>query len=131
MNITNSGSSGWPRRVYVYRMRHNGSYDGIHELNGIMSGQKVSMTIGFKAHKKNGVEMFDLRLGYVDMYEGVVFFGPKFGFELDTRESQPVEKLRDINELLRVKIQDACKFIPNQRHSTNYLVTRIRDLNMT
>jgi hypothetical protein len=67
-------------------MRNDGQYEEIYELNGIMHGQKINVTIGFKAQKKNAVEMFNLRLGYVDLYEGVVFFGPKFGFEVDTTE---------------------------------------------
>lgn len=86
LNISNSGSTAWPRRVYVYRMRKGGQPDQIFELNGVMPSQKIDLTIGFRANRKSAVEMFDLRIGYVDLYEGVVFFGPKFGFELDTRE---------------------------------------------
>lgn len=30
--------------------------------------------------KFNTVEFYELRLGYYDLFDGVVFFGPKFGF---------------------------------------------------
>lgn len=67
-------------------------------------------------------------MGYVDLYEGAVFFGPKFGFELDTREEVPIEKLRDSDEILRDKIMKAVRGIKHQRHSTVYILSQVRQL---
>ncbi len=49
----------------------------------------MNIAIGFKAAKNNAVDLYELRLGYVDLYDGVMFFGPKFGFEVDTK-TEPV-----------------------------------------
>lgn len=86
MKIQNNGGTAWPRRVYIYRVRKGGQPDQVFELSGVMPSQNVDLTIGFRANRQNTLELYDLRLGYVDLYEGIVFFGPKFGFELDTRE---------------------------------------------
>ena len=131
LNIVNNGSISWPCRIYVYRIRNGGLPDQIYEIHGVMPGQQADLTIGFRASRKNAVELFDLRIGYVDLYEGVVFFGPKFGFQLDTREEAPVEKLRDNDEIIRDKIQAASKLVKYQRHTHNYILSQLRRLGIT
>lgn len=84
MKLINNCSIHWPRRVYVYRIV-KGIHSEVYEVPSAAPGEHLDVTIGFKASKKNSVELFDLRLGYIDLYDGVVFFGPKFGFEIDTK----------------------------------------------
>ena len=128
LSIINNGNVSWPRRLYVYRIRNGGLPDQIFEIHGMMPGQNADLTIGFRAGRKNALELYDLRIGYVDLFEGVVFFGPKFGFELDTREEVQVEKLRDADEIIRDKILTACRQVKHQRHSTVYLLSQVRRL---
>lgn len=91
--IINNGEKAWPNRVFLFRIIKAGHHEQLSEINKVKAGEKISITVGFKVKNRNAVEMYDLRLGFIDIFEGVVFFGPKFGFEIDSRESVHSEKI--------------------------------------
>lgn len=69
-----------------------------------------------------------MRIGFIDKYEGVVFFGPKFGFQADSLEPLPIEKLTSSEEKMKRRVEDAIKQVRHQKHPLAFILKHFDNL---